>query len=80
MVSYGTILGIFIFDIQYIRRLKDDVLTELPKKRRVKIPVQISSSHTKIIRKISQKIKESKKEIMAGLNQGDNVRAFNFII
>ncbi len=49
-------------------------MTELRPKRRVKISVQLSSDHTKIMRNIAKKIRESKMELMDGMKLNDKVR------
>ena len=49
------------------------MLTELPAKRRVKIPVRVSAEHMKVMRSISQKIKEAKMDVLTGQKANDKV-------
>jgi hypothetical protein len=56
--------------------MKDEVLTELPPKRRVKIPVRVSPEHMKVMKKIAHKIKEAKFDFLNGQKTNDRVTFF----
>lgn len=49
------------------------MLTELPPKRRVKIPVRVSQEHSKVLKGIAKKIKETRSDILSGVTSNDKV-------
>jgi SWI/SNF-related matrix-associated actin-dependent regulator 1 of chromatin subfamily A len=46
-----------------IRRLKQDVLTELPEKKRQEVKILIEEKHNKLLRKISKDLSKAKKAL-----------------